>query len=42
TKCWSGSSVIPQRHGEYRFVVQIKSSDGDFSATWPYWVTASK
>ena len=41
-KCWSAGYVAPHRNGEYRFIIGIKSLDGDFSPHWPYWVTAPK
>jgi hypothetical protein len=41
-KCFSGNKVAPHRYGEYRFVVGIKSKDGDYSPFWPYWITAKK
>jgi hypothetical protein len=41
-KCFYGNKVAPFRHGEYRFVVGIKSKTGDHSAFWPYWIHASK
>ena len=40
-KCFSGGQLVPNRHGEYRFIVKV-ASDGDFSAYWPYWLKATK
>jgi len=41
-KCWSGGSIVPQRYGEYRFIVRIYGTDGEHSPWWPYWITAAK
>ena len=39
--CFSGNSVLPFRHGEYKFAIGVESSVG-FSPYWPYWITAAK
>lgn len=40
--CWYGSLHAPPRHGEYKFIVGIRSTDGDFSPHWPYWLKVPK
>lgn len=42
TKCFNGGSVVPPRYGEYKFVIGIESTNGSFSAHWPYWISAPK
>jgi len=39
--CFHGTSVVPYRTNEYRFVVGIRSVEG-FSAHRPYWLSAPK
>ena len=39
--CFNGNSVLPARHGEYKFIIGVESSSG-FSPYWPYWITAAK
>ena len=41
-KCFTGSGVLPTRHGEYHFIAEIGSVGGDFSPYWPYWINAPK
>ncbi|MBI4705053.1 MAG: putative metal-binding motif-containing protein [Deltaproteobacteria bacterium] len=40
-KCFTGGSVVPNRNGEFRFVVGVESQ-GDYSTYWPYWISAPK
>ena len=42
TRCFSTGSVLPNRHGEYRFIVGVETVDGDASPYWPYWLYATK
>ncbi|MBM4342112.1 MAG: thrombospondin type 3 repeat-containing protein [Deltaproteobacteria bacterium] len=39
--CFTGNSVVPARHGEYRFIVGVSSSVGS-SPYWPYWLNINK
>jgi hypothetical protein len=42
TKCFSSTSVLPNRYGEFKFVIGIESSNGSFSRDWPYWISVKK
>ena len=42
TKCFYGSNVVPNRHGEYRFIIGIEGQAGSHNAYWPYWISAPK
>jgi len=43
TVCFYGSSVMPPRYGEHKFIAGIEpASSGNFSANWPYWLAAAK
>jgi hypothetical protein len=42
TKCFFSSNLLPNRHGEHRFIVGIESSNGTFSPHWPYWLSVKK
>ena len=41
TKCFYPGSVMPPRHGEYRFIIGVESQ-GAASMHWPYWINAAK
>jgi hypothetical protein len=40
--CWSGALHAPPRYGEYKFIIGVRSTDGDFSPHWPYWLNVPK
>ena len=40
--CFSGGAVVPARKGEYKYVIGIKSANGDYSPYWPYWLKIVK
>jgi hypothetical protein len=41
SKCFYPGNVIPQRQGEHKYIVGIKSQ-GTASPYWPYWLSAPK
>ena len=41
TTCFHGSSVLPSRYAEFKFVVSVTAVSGS-SAYWPYWLNVAK
>ena len=43
TICFYGSSVMPPRHGEYKFIIGVvPATASDYTPFWPYWVSTKK